>query len=213
MQGHPLGFIHGVDDLNATVRFLAEHLSLPVVTQTEEAAVLDNGSVSIRLVRGLNTPRPVALDVTTRDLEVTASALGKVEGCRSRPAEWLTPTRKVIVVSTPFGIDLYVGRDFDEDELGIKGDIPTELEWEADALETIQTLATHVPVAFRQKVREKTARRAEALTVEAGFLEVTRHFAVAALIEVTPYFQLERLRSQLEANGLNPSQFAPHFER
>lgn len=212
---HALSVVHPVADLEETVRFFTDVLSMPVRVRGADWAVVDNGSVSLRLVRSAAPPQLVALELMAADIDASAAQLLAEPGVeRAGEVEWVSPSRKELrLAARAHGLELVLARDYDEDELAVVPPLPTSLPWTEQALDVVQTLLREVPVVFRGSARTRITERAEYLAVESGEVEVAPHHGIRAVIQVTPAFQLARLRQSLVALGLDPGQWASDFER
>lgn len=213
MVGHPLGVVLEVTELQGPLELLVGLFEMPIRVRHEDEVVLDNGSVSLRLLLCSEPRSRFVLDVDCVDLDAAQTELSARPGFSCHPAAFISTHREVLRVRTPYGFELWLGRSHDEDALGIEAELSTELCWSEEALETIRKLARQVPVAFRDLMREKTVARAETLAVARGSIEVDRSTALAAAIQMTPAFQLPRLRKQLIDLGVDVDRFAEDFER
>ncbi len=214
MQGHALGVVHWVENVGEVANFLVKELRMPLLESYGESAYLDNGSFCLRLLSGTPSGARLTIDVAASNIEEVVDGLLLNRGIiQQGEPRWVSPTRKCVSLRAPYGFDLLVGREFDEDELGVTPVLHTNLIWSSTAIDKVQAIAREVPVAFRDSVRTRTVARAEELAVERGGLEVSPETALAGMIQVTPAIQLEILRKRLRAHGIDPEQFADDFLR
>lgn len=73
-----LAILHTVDDLDAAVDFMVNGLAFDVVEEGENAKLLDNGMLSVRLIRSDSTSRlatRLELEINTADIHAAMDAL------------------------------------------------------------------------------------------------------------------------------------------
>lgn len=212
---HALSIVHSVESLEASLAFFGGTLALPVRTRGESWAVVDNGSIALRLEARGRSSQTLVLELSSPELVLAAAGLlldPVVE--RLSEVEWVSATRQEVRLAARIHqVELVLARTYDEDELGIVPDLPTRLPWESDATTIVQGLLRDVPVVFRIGARRRITERAEYLSVLSGELDVSVSCAVQAVVQVTPAFQLDRLRRSLAALGLDPVAWAGDFER
>lgn len=212
---HALSIVHSVEALEASVGFFGGTLALPVRAQGEGWAVVDNGSIALRLEARGRSSQTLVLELSSPEPVLAAAGLlldPAVE--RLSQVEWVSATRQEVRLAARLHqVELVLARTYDEDELGIVPELPTRLPWESDATTIVQSLLRDVPVVFRVSARSKITERAEYLSVLGGALDVGVSCAVQAVVQVTPAFQLERLRRSLVAIGLDPVAWGGDFER
>lgn len=212
---HPLSVIHEVTNLDAALRLLEATLAMPVRVRGSGWAAVDNGSVSLRLIeRAAPAPAPLRLELATTDIARAAQELLRDHDVTPLgAAEWVAADREEQRFATPHGFELVLSRRYDEDELGADPELPQNLVWHPDASRSVRALLKEVPVVFRQSARAKITRWAEHLALEAGAVEVTLAVGIQAVVQMTPAFQLSRLRQAIERLGYDPTRWEPDFER
>lgn len=217
---HVLSVVHPVEQLAEAIAFFEAALGMPLRSRGENWAVVDNGSVSVRLEQtqpGAQRAGPLTLELAVTDLDTARAALLEQPGVTLRSETlWKSADRhevRLSLAASAHDLVLELVRTYHEDELGIVPELPTQLPWEERALKLVKTLLSHVPVTFRSSARTRVTKRAEFLTVECGEVEVNAFRGVQAVVQVTPAFQLDTLRGSLSTLGLDPEGWAADFER
>lgn len=206
-----VSIVHPVPDLQAAVEFFSATLGFVVSNQTTEWALVDNGAIAIRLVAEPERDCVLHLNMETGDLEAALKVFESSEEVFVESApEWVDFDRQEQTVRLPHGLRITLFRTFNEDELGILPELPTSLDWRAEASDRIRQLLGFVPIDFRDMARRRVTEQAESLALSAGGVTVDLPLALRALVEATPAFQTDRLRDELVRRGIDPE---PLFER
>lgn len=208
---HPLAAQATVVHLDRASGFLEVALGFPVRSRSAAAAEHDNGSIVVRLVAGRYSSQ-LSLVLMAPNLGEAAQALLAHRGVTLQQEEdWVSPCRKEITVCYDGWLELVLARDFNEDELGLSPELPTDLEWDPKALALLQSLVTRVPIPYRAGARLKSTRGAEALTLEKGEVVVQPFEAVRGMVRATPVFQHPTLWRALRELGQDPQRWLPEL--
>lgn len=199
---HALSVVQRVRALEPAREFLQHNLGMALRDRSDTFALLDNGSLCVRLVQDAISSSRLAIEVVSREPSETLDALAGVARV-IEPLRWVSADRQEARLAVDDWLELVVSRKYDEDELGIVPELPVTIPWHTDASRLLRELLREVPVAFRPDARIKVVRRAEELTVEErADLSVDITIAVRALLEKTPSFQHERLLGVLALHGI-----------
>lgn len=213
MTCHPNAIIHQVTDLKAAEQFLRQVVGLPVRSRGDGWVLLDNQTVAIRLLKGTATGR-VRIELESADPEADAEAMlrsGKVK--RVGNTQRVTYDLLVLPLAGPCGIELQLVRQYSEDETGIVPELETRLQWDRQAADALRQLLRWVPLPFRGLARGKSVERAEEIALGRGGVCVDQLTALRALVQITPAFKSELLRSQIREMGLDVAPLEPEFAR
>ena len=207
--------LHRTADVEATRELLCELLGFELHFREQGDVMVGNGSVAVRLTPSHGQPAAaLVLELRCKAPEATARDLaGHPAVERIEEPEWVAADRKQVRVTLHHGLELVLAHTYDEDELGVTPPLPTSLAWAADAIEALQGLLREVPVDFRGGARVKATARAELLSIELGEVSVDFDRAVQGIVQITPAFQLERLREALRSRGLDPARWHGDFSR
>lgn len=196
---HPIAISHPVGDLVGARDFLVEALGLPLVEWGARWALLDNGTLAVRLLEASAAPAaPLQIELTTGNVAETADALELRPEVSSRSEEiWRSPDRCEVHLEVQGWLRLIVFRAYDEDEMNVVPELPTTMRWSSDADATLRALLRRVPLPFRQRARDRSTETAERVSSAQRLDEVGLSIAVEALAEVTPNVQHGVLRAAL----------------
>ena len=207
-MNYAIAVIHQVDDLNKAQAFLSQALDFHLHEQGDGWAVMENGALSIRLISGAGqASNSLHLDINSNNLNSSLDFFSKQGFSHLGESHWVSQWREEIYLNGPYQIRLTLFREYNEDELEILPDLPTSINWHKDALELTRKLLKSVPITFRDSARVKVTECAEADAIVDGRIEVDLEIAVLSLVKVTPDFQHESLKQEMDNNGLNSSQF------
>lgn len=207
------GVVHVTSELEQAARFLIGVLDFQPRYSWDGGIALENGSLVVYLTEG-----PAAHEKTTLQLSVGRFTDG-FEELRAHPdlqfidQPRLAPHLRCARFGAPFGFELLLLRELDEDELGLELPLDVHLEWPSDVLALMQDLLASVPQAFRPRARTRLVEAAEARALALGEVIVLEETAVGALIDITPDFQIDRLLVQLRARKVNLDQYEVILER
>lgn len=85
------------------------------------------------------------------------------------------------------------------------------MTWSDEANSIVEELLRDLPAPVRDSIHETSAQRAEALTNDSGFDEVSMEIAVRAFIESTPEDLRNRLKHALTYHGIDPEEYDEAF--
>lgn len=187
------------DDLDAVERLFVDGLGFVVKAREPGALLVDNGALTLRLVRGNVGDRP-RLELTCPSLDEATRHLvawgGHVEPSRELADGWLERDVRMAV-----GPDLILRHQVPEDLRPTPPALPTQLVWEPGAVALLQDLLRSVPPTFRGDARRAATAQAEALALAAGSVEVTPSTAARGFLLATPTFGREGARAELAGRG------------
>ncbi len=199
-----------VSEPELTATLLVE--SLGFQRREDEAGgtvVVDNGALVLRLARRDEGPLggpAVALEVETDDLDGAVETLRRDGRVLSVDTDRRPRTDRVVRrVELAAEVVVYLVRTLSEDDLGVLPPLPSSLVWHERGDEIVRRVLCSVPLLFRRAARERVTRRAEAIALEAGLVEVGVLPAVRGLVEATPKFQHGTLRRALREQGVDIS--------
>lgn len=200
----PLAVVHHTTDPSAAGQLLARSLEFEILS-TAPAVVVSSGSLEMRILP-VDREYPASttrIEVRSADVRagidrMTSAVPATIVGPIRRP----TPERELCDIVLPHGFVVVLTRLYDEDELGVVPDLPTNLEWDGEALDHVRHVLRIVPIAFRDTARIRVTQYAEATAVRCGEAEVLVEHAVRALLDTTPAFQHDALRTALAERGV-----------
>ncbi len=203
--------IHLVENLTAASDFLCNTLEFQKTDSSEDFHLLENGSVSLRLVKNKDMPPSILnLEMPTKTLEQDTQELLKINGIELIAENVsISPYRLETRLKAPHNIIITLSRSFNEDDLDIMPPLPISLDWDGETMETIQQLLKQVPIEFRERARTKTTERAETLAAEHGLITVEENHALMALADFTPPFQQQALSDAMRERGIDPEPYFP----
>ena len=206
-----VSIIHTVENLTAASDFLCQNLAFTQTDVSENACLLENGAVTVRLLESkaildgfLN------LEIPTKTLEQDCKELLKLNEM-SLIAEnvSINPYRLETRLQAPHRIIITLFKSFNEDDLGIIPPLPISLDWDEETMATIQQLLKSVPIDFRERARTRITERAEILAAEQGLITVEQSHALNALADIAPGFQHDVLADALRELGIDPEPYFP----
>ena len=209
-MNYVMAVTHRVTQLQPVQQLLTQVLDFSVTTQGENFVLLENGALNIRLLQDVNNAADcLNLEVASDDLESSLIFFTQQGFSLSGQRYWIDSYREEVAMQGSDNIHLIVYRQYNEDELGIVPELETSLTWHDNARNLTQNLLKTVPVSFRDSARQKIIETAEANAIVNGAVEVDQDIAVRAVIQVTPDFQHERLKSEIIKNGLLLEHYFP----
>lgn len=211
VEFYPLAAQATVAHLDRASEFFEVALGFPVRSRSAVAAELDNGSMVIRLVAGPHNSKLTLVLMAQNLREAAQALLAHPEVTSLREEDWVSPCRKETGVCYDGWLELVLARDYNEDELGLSPELPTDLEWDAAALALMHSLVARVPLPYRAGARLKSTRGAEAFTLEKGEVVVQPFEAVRGMVRATPLFQHQALWRALSELGQDPQRWAPEL--
>lgn len=197
-----LSVYHRVADLEAARRFLADALGFEVRASGPGWISMENGALAVRLLEEGEVGDSLELELRTPNLADSERALLTVENLV--PLDELRevqPGRCERRYAGPQGIHVVLVRQLSDEEMGVDPPLPASLPWDSAAEDLAQKALRFVPYSFRAGALRRAAARAEMLALAHGEVEVAAQDCLQALLDVTPEFQLERLRAELRALG------------
>jgi len=202
--------IHPVKQLSEACDFFIRILDFQIVTTEKNLILIENGALSIRLIEqsDLTTNNWLNLAMSTDNLEKTALELMQsATVIETIPPFWISDKEQQQYFTLPHQIKLTLSKIYNEDELGILPELPTQLVWQADARQSIMEILQFVPVDFRALARKRVTEQTELVTMKKGDLEVDLDCALQTLVETTPQFQYDQLKETLKEHGFNPENY------
>lgn len=185
--------------------FFLDRLGFVVRKEEIDACSLDNGAVAIRLVTAATGPSIPTLEVSAPDPEELAQQLEAAgDLLELGSAKMVSEQRLEVRAVSRHGVALCIVREFDEDDLGLLPELPSNIDWSSEAALEIRELLRQVPIAFRSEARERVTREAEAAALERGRVRVELVDAFAGLFRATPSFKRPWVLDQYARLGLEP---------
>lgn len=210
-MNYTVSVVHSVDDLNGAVNFLCHVMGFQQKDAASSAIIVDNGVITIRLIENAlqTTGRVLTLEFQTQDFNRTLLQLIDIDGIglirQDVPSE--KQERIEALLQAPFGFNILLSQEFDEDQLDVMPALPSQLDWDEDADLCVRKMLRQVPVTFRQSARIRVTERAEMLAGEIGSITVTLDSGLRALAQTTPLFQRESLMEALSLEGIDPANY------
>jgi hypothetical protein len=203
--------VHSVENLPAASDFFCTALGFYLQNQSHYGILLENGSVTVRLVtQNSSIAKPLELEMYSKQLAEDTKALLAFPGISliSERVQ-INPYRLETRLRAPHNLIIALFQEFNEDELGILPPLPIALDWQQQAIDSIQQLLTYVPIDFRDLARSRVTEQAELLAAEQGKITVNLDFALQALAQTTPLFQHPTLVIALRERNIDPTLYFP----
>jgi hypothetical protein len=203
-----ISVIHKVADLTQAENFLIDQLGFKSTAAGDGWVELDNGALGVKLLQSdVADCSELNFNISCSDFEDTLEKYQK-QGFKlvSQPF-WSAASVQQAYLRGPHHLHLTIFREYDEDELDILPELPTSIDWSADARKMIRQLLKSVPVSFRELARVRVTDTAESNTIVAGETEVSLPLALQSMVQVTPGFQHEGLKAEMNKNGIDPEDY------
>lgn len=208
-----ISVIHAVTNVADAAKFLCDNLGFQLKVQTEQAVVVDNGAIAVRLVplaATANQPQ-LTLELQSQQLTKTTEDLLALPKLSLLERNCAIGTNRVENrLLGPYGIGITVAQVFNEDQLAVLPPLPMSLIWDEQAEQCLRKLLRLIPVDFRDTARIRITEQAEMLAAADAAITVNLTNALQALAEITPHFQHPMLVAALREMGIEPS---AHFQQ
>jgi hypothetical protein len=162
---HPTSISHPVVDLAGAREFMTEALGFALSGSGDAWALLDNGSLAIRLVKADDGGAPpLRVELLTQDVDATVNQLGTRPEVGARgELGWPSPDRCEVALDVGGWLTLVVFRVYDEDERGVLPKAaPSSTGYPPKSCE-ITSLVTHKRFVEAALAGRKTQQRRDGL--------------------------------------------------
>ncbi len=195
---------HLVADTEGACKFLCEQFDFVVETKNPDFILINNGILSIRLIKANNKKTTaLLLDYSVADIDFTTNELTKKGFKTCSEKQMVSQFREEIQLEASFGISILLYKHYTIDELGIYTELETTLDWTNEAVDIVQELMAEVPLDFREAAKVKVVEEAESNAIAEGETAIDYKSAIRAIVMTTPAFRKEELVTRLKTMDIS----------